>query len=189
MITSQKQENEWVADFVKSKSSTAFEKIYNLHFDYVYKFVFSRVGNHVWTQDIVSETFITLVDIMGSFNYSSKLRSFIIGIALNKIRQFYTKKVRENETSFDEEFFIMEEEEPEDEEKEENLRKNLKDVLRKLDQKYREVLEARFLKCLSIKETALKLQITETNVKVRQKRAIEKAVVIANQLFNKKEAL
>ena len=48
-------------------------------------------------------------------------------------------------------------------------------VLQALPEHYREVLTCRFLFNLSIKETALRLGLTEANVKVLQFRALKRA--------------
>src|SRR6266568_2887189 len=57
--------------------------------------------------------------------------------------------------------------------------------LKALPEKYREVLKCRFLLKLSVKATALKLGVTEANVKVMQFRALKRATnleqVVAEQ--------
>jgi len=58
-------------------------------------------------------------------------------------------------------------------------------ILQALPEKYREVLKCRFLLKLSVKATALKMGVTEANVKVLQFRALKRAAdleqVIAEQ--------
>jgi RNA polymerase sigma-70 factor (ECF subfamily) len=58
-------------------------------------------------------------------------------------------------------------------------------ILRALPEHQREVLTCRFLLNLSIKETALRLGLTETNVKVLQFRALKHAANIDMQYTNK----
>lgn len=51
-------------------------------------------------------------------------------------------------------------------------------LLQALPQQYREILTCRFLLNLSIRETALKMGVTETNVKVLQFRALKRAATL-----------
>ncbi len=191
MTSENSKENSLIRDFIENNNQKSFEKLYNMHFNYVYNFVFSRVGNRTWTEDIVSETFMTLVEVKSSFNYKSKFRSFMVGIAINKIRQFWTKQYKQNESEIDENFIIIEEEDPErlieSEDRLSKLLTKLNRVLNELDIKYRQVLDARFIEKLSVKDTALKLNLSVSNVKIRQKRGLEKAALLADTLFNKKE--
>jgi RNA polymerase sigma-70 factor (ECF subfamily) len=59
-------------------------------------------------------------------------------------------------------------------------------ILLALPQKYREVLECRFLLKLSIKATALKMGVTETNAKILQYRALKRAAVL-EQIITEKQ--
>lgn len=179
-----------VKKYVETADIKAFEKIYNKYFDPIYNFVFSRVGNQTWTEDIVSETFITFSQIIKSFNGKSKLQSFIIGIAINKTKQFWAKSHIEKEAEFDETKIILDEEEV-DLEKEKKLKITINKILPKLKKNYRDVLIERFINCQSIKETAAELNLTEANVRVLQNRALKKAALLANEYFknlNKKES-
>ena len=51
----------------------------------------------------------------------------------------------------------------------------VQDILQSLPVRYREVLIYRFLLHLSVRETALSIGVTETNVKVIQFRALKRA--------------
>ena len=53
--------------------------------------------------------------------------------------------------------------------------KDIQRILRALPEHYREVLTCRFLYNLSIKDTALRMGLTEANVKVLQFRALKRA--------------
>lgn len=55
----------------------------------------------------------------------------------------------------------------------------VEEVLGLLKDNYREVLEYRFLKSYSIKETAAAMDITVSNAKVLQHRALKKAAALA----------
>ncbi len=173
-----------VQKYIQKNDSKAFEQIYERYVDDVYRFVFSRVGKKEWTEDIVSETFITLITVLGSYKGKSSLKSFITGVAINKIKQFWSKEYKGNEQAFDEEFIICIEEEPPTDSRTEKLLKIVRNILPKLKDSYKLVLTERFINCSSIQETAKVLNLSEANVRVIQNRAIKKATLLANELLH-----
>ena len=56
-----------------------------------------------------------------------------------------------------------------------NAADRIQDILESLPARYREVLTYRFLLSLSVRETAISMGVTETNVKVMQFRALKQA--------------
>jgi RNA polymerase sigma-70 factor, ECF subfamily len=167
-------------EFITNRDQASFTEIYNRYFDNVYNFVYSRVGNETWTQDIVSETFYTLIEVLKSYSSKSNLKSFIIGISANKIKQFWQKKYKQNESSLDDSMIYIDEEDY-DEKYESKISGYLDQVLQELKEKYRNVLTCRFIKEKSIKETAEELGFSEANVRVIQNRALKKAAQIAQK--------
>ncbi len=166
-----------IEQYVKNHSNDAFYQIYIKYVDYVFKFVYSRTGNVQLTEDIVSDTFLILIDVLPNFKGESKLQTFIIGIAFNKLRTHWNSLKKESLTGLDEfEEFIIDDvtEDDENEIDDEKLKKEVQALLNTLDSKYKEVLIARFLENLSVKNTAKKLNLTEANVRVIQNRALEK---------------
>lgn len=167
------------------KKKDALKLIYSETLEAVFKYVYSRVGEKDTTEDIVSDTYLTLWNIIEKYDGSSKPSTFVIGVARNKIMQYWTDKRNDN-TNFDEEFYIIEDEEEDKdkhEKEEEILEEKLDTVLKKLSEKERALLTLRFIDCESVKSTAQTMNITESNVKVIQHRALKKAAKIADELF------
>lgn len=81
------------------------EEVYRRTVDDVYRFVYSRCGSKEISEDIVSETYVTLFNILDRFDGNSKLKTFVIGIALNKIKQY---SINYSSLSFDENLIITE---------------------------------------------------------------------------------
>lgn len=175
---------ELVEAFIEKGNKEAFGEIYNKYFDDIYAFVYSRVGNKTWTEDIVSETFFTFLEIIKSYNKKFSLKNFIIGISLNKIRQFWAKKYKLGESEFHDEFICIEELEENENKKLKSLSQILKEILPRLTEKYKNVLIERFINQKSIKETSFALNLSEANVRVIQNRALKKAASLANQYLN-----
>lgn len=175
-------DNECIELFLSDNDKSAFAELFNRYFDNTYGFVYSRVGNKVWTEEIVSETFCTLIKAIKLFNGKSTVRTFIFGVALNKIKQFWYKKYKEKEIHLNEDIYITDPEiEGEDEYR---LLEKLPMILDKLPDNYKAVLTERFLHEKSVKETATALNITEENVRVIQNRALRKAAQIGEEYLH-----
>jgi RNA polymerase sigma-70 factor (ECF subfamily) len=176
---------ELVRRYLSHQDQAAMSEIYEQNLKPVYAFVYARTGKRELTEDVVSETFLTLISILSKYNGQSSLKSFIIGVAVNKLRQSFDQKPNIQELT--EELIIVDEPATvtdEDIHKEEELAKLLHQVLANLPDNYRAVLTLRFVQGQSIKQTASHLQLTEANVRVIQSRAVQKAKLFAQQLIN-----
>lgn len=173
--------------YVQKKDNKAFDELFQRYFEPVYRYVYSRVGNRTWSDDITSETFIALTDLIQNYKSQYKLKTYIIGIAINKIKQFWSQKHMRDHNISDENFII--DDDVDEISKEINLKKKkkiIKNILNKLPLKYRNVLQKRFIEGKNIKETSIELNISEQNVKTIQNRAIKKAISIGGNLYEKK---
>lgn len=153
------------------------EEVYRRTVDDVYRFVYSRCGSKEIAEDIVSETYLTLFGILDRFDGGSKLQTFIIGIALNKIKQF----VNNSDLALNEELIIVDDF-SDDEIK--VISNNLTNILNELPEKYRKVLELIFLESNSTADTAKKLNTTESNVRKMKSRALAMAKEISVKYQN-----
>lgn len=162
-----------------SGDKEAIGEIYESTVLFVYKYVYSRLGNKEWTEDVVSETYSTFLTIAEKYNGESKIETFIIGIANNKINQFLSKLPQD--VDYDENIIVPEENYSEEDKALDNQK--LMAVLGQLSDEYKKVLENRFLNSLNIRDTAQIMNISEANVRVLQHRALKKASEIANTLF------
>lgn len=173
---------ELVANYKKDRNKV-IEEIYNETINMVYRYAYMRLGKKEWVEDVVSETYMTLIEIIEKYNGESKIETFIIGIANNKINQFFSKLTNQG-VDFDENMII---EKDEDDFENSNIltKEKLDKVIKELSPEYRNILENRFIKNLNIKQTAKVMEISEANVRVLQHRAIKKASEIANRLFVK----
>lgn len=174
----------------------SLEGLYKAYAKDVYRFIYSRSGDKDNSEDILAETFITLNEVLDKYNGSSSIKTYIFGIALNKLRRHWQKHGYQS-LSVDvvdaEEFeeFIdqdLDEKEILENKSEEKDIKFLNKIMGSLPQKYALVLSLRFLEGLSIKETSERLDISESNVTTIQNRALAKArKVITNISHNPSE--
>ncbi|MCX7710342.1 MAG: RNA polymerase sigma factor [Clostridia bacterium] len=79
----------------KENREAAFTAFYHRNFNTVYAYVISRtVGDQTTAADIVQEAFAAAYQSMESFRGDSSERTWIIGIARNKLHDFYRKQMR-----------------------------------------------------------------------------------------------
>jgi RNA polymerase sigma-70 factor (ECF subfamily) len=172
-------------EFVNRNNIDAFGLIYEKYVKDVYRIVYMRVGKKSQAEDIVSDTFETLLKILENFRADSSLKTFIIGVAINKVRQYWQKS-RADGLPLNEEVLIAEEDDEIDFEIAERsvaeAHELVSSVLGSLETPYGEVLKARFITGLSIRETAEKLNLSEANVRVIQHRALKKAADLIGTL-------
>ena len=73
----------------------AFRALYQRHTPAVYQFVLRLVGGNVpEAEDVVQETWMRAAKGLQGFRWKSALRSWVMGIALNRVRELARKKKR-----------------------------------------------------------------------------------------------
>ena len=80
---------------VKKINEENFKEIYEENFNYVYSFVAIRLAaNKEATEDIVQEIFISAMKGMSSYKGTSSYKTWLCGIAKNKILNYYRNNIR-----------------------------------------------------------------------------------------------
>jgi RNA polymerase sigma-70 factor (ECF subfamily) len=148
--------------------------------DDLYRFVLSKTNDVGLSEEVVSDTFFALTDLIHRFDPKrSKFKTFLFGIGLNKLRQKWDQKKADKSFSLDEEIHIESVYQPRKDGKRQY--KSILKAMKNLTAKYRSVITLRFFENLSIKEVAGKLNISETNVTTIQNRAIDKLKKLLNE--------
>lgn len=71
------------------KSKELFKDVYEVNFNSVYSFVFSRICDKEITEDIVQDTFISAMKSYDNYKGLSSHKTWLCGIAKNKIFNYY----------------------------------------------------------------------------------------------------
>lgn len=141
---------------LKNRIDGDFKEIYELNFDYVYSFVFSRVSaNREITEDIVQETFYSAMKSLHRYKGNSSYKTWLCGIAKNLIFNFYRKTMDKEHISYDEceeELGCFENVELEVINSE--ARSTILKVLNEISPVYRYVLILKYMDDYSVKEIA-----------------------------------
>lgn len=131
----------------------------------------SKTYNREISEEIVSDTFYIFLDQFDSINLNKgNIKTYLFGIALNKLRQKWSKDKVNKFISLDEDFHVSLEDSKS--KKRESLFKKVILELEKLPLKYKNVIKKRFLEYKSIKEVAIELNISNSNVTTIQNRGL-----------------
>ena len=154
-----------------------FQRFYQEKFGSIYRYVYRKVGNREDTEDLTSEIFLKAVHAMNQELSPQSMHKWLFLIACTTVANYWRAHYRGPSISLDE---LLEagwegpaEEEPAAISSEPADRGQ--HLLQALPEQYREVLTCRFLLNLSIKNTALRMGLTEANVKVLQFRGLKRA--------------
>lgn len=157
--------------------SERLQRLYEDNLHVIYRFIYSKVGNREEAEDLTSQVFIKAVRNIDSARNAASIQSWLFQVARTTIadhwRSFYQLRAHSLDDLLDAGW-----EGPIEPDAPPQIIAPQDRVTRLLDQlpdHYREVLTCRFLLNLSIKETALRMGLSEANVKVLQFRALKKA--------------
>lgn len=152
------------------------DEIFVRYLDPVYRFLYSRVGNREDAEDLTSEVFLKAAKQLDRSRPEMSVASWLFTVARTVLADHWRRYYRGGA------------ELPLDDSRIESMQSLgsptlsaettdlLKRVLDALPDRYRQVLELRFLRGYSIQDVARELEITPENVKVIQHRALAKAV-------------
>ena len=154
-----------------------FQTFYRENLGRIYRYVYSKVGNREEAEDLTSQIFIKAVRGVETERGSQSTQKWLFQVARTTIADYWRAHYRVSTSSLDE---LLEAgwEGPADEEPaliSSGPAERVQRILSALPEHYREVLTCRFLLNFSIKETAVRMGLTEANVKVLQFRALKRA--------------
>lgn len=154
-----------------------FLRFYQDNLGLVYHYVLSKVGNRQEAEDLTSQVFLKVVRGLDLKRDPLSLRSWLLRVARTTLADYWRRHYRGPTSSLDE---LLEAgwEGPVGEEAalvKSRAAKLAQEILEALPEREREVLTSRFLLNLSIRETAVRMGLTEANAKVLQYRALKRA--------------
>jgi len=154
-----------------------FQTFYQENLGLIYRYVYSKVGNREEAEDLTSQIFIKAVRGVDTERGPQSVQKWLFQVARTTIADYWRTYYRVSVNSLDE---LLEAgwEGPTEEEStavSSSPIERVQRILQALPEHYREVLNCRFLLNLSIRDTALKMGLTEANVKVLQFRALKRA--------------
>jgi len=160
----------------------AFEGLVNRLQGRVYGVAYRILGQSQDSEDVVQQTFLSLIEHIDSFRGESAVATWVLRIATNFALKILRSRRGLPTVSFDEqdesfatvphpEYIAQWRETPDDLVERAELRGLLDRAIAELDDKYRVVFVLRDIEGMSTEETAEALGLSQSNVKVRLLRA------------------
>lgn len=147
--------------------------IYQQYAKSVYRFLLSKTRNEDLAEELTQETFYQAIKSINKFDGSSKLSTWLFGIAKNQVFNYYRKHPQDSDiTEYADE--LIAKEQVEDAVFASMERMTLMKLLHKCDEPYKEVLYQRIFGNLSFKEIGDIAGKTESWARVTYFRGKEK---------------
>jgi len=164
----------------KNGDKAAFAQLVNTYSDRIYNLALRILRKKEDAEDVLQETFLTVLEKLNTFDGRSSFFTWIYRIATNaSLMRLRKKKVVFQELSDHSDFqenvesrvFIDWTQDPAANVFTGEVKTKIDEAINKLSDIYRSVFVLRDIEGLSIKETSAILGITEENVKIRLRRA------------------
>ena len=154
-----------------------FQTFYQENLGIIYRYVYSKVGVREEAEDLTAQIFMKAAHSIDAERGQQSMQKWLFQVAHTTIADYWRRYYRASISSLEELLDGGWEGPAEIEPISVSITPTEKvhALLCLLPEHQREVLTCRFLYNLSIKETALKLSLTEANVKVLQFRALKRA--------------
>ncbi|TYB44115.1 RNA polymerase sigma factor [Actinomadura chibensis] len=162
---------------VNGETYANWEAIYLHNVDRIYRLMFSKVGNRPDAEDLTAEVFLTALRPLRVSATVGEVRAYLLATARTVLAAHWRRTLGREITSIDLELLA-----DDDAAAASGVpagtggsERRAERLLAALPERYRRVLELRFLHSYTIKQTAAELGLTVGNVKVLQHRALRRA--------------
>jgi RNA polymerase sigma factor (sigma-70 family) len=150
-----------------------WEAVYQDNAAWVYRTLFARVGNRADAEDLTAEVFLAVLRPLRLTASVGEVRAYLRATARTVLAAHWRETMGREITSIEDI-----EQAPNSEEAISTAPQRVAQVLDSLPDRYRQILEMRFLQGNSIKESAAELGISVANAKVLQHRALRLAAQV-----------
>ncbi|MGO9929211.1 MAG: RNA polymerase sigma factor [Mycobacterium sp.] len=158
---------------VPDSGYTDWEAVYQDNTAWVYRTLFARVGNRADAEDLTAEVFLAALRPLRLTASVGEVRAYLRATARTVLAAHWRETMGREITSIEDI-----EQPPDSEEAISTAPQRVAHVLDNLPDRYRQILELRFLQSNSIKESAAELGISVANAKVLQHRALRLAAQV-----------
>jgi RNA polymerase sigma factor (sigma-70 family) len=150
-----------------------WEAVYQDNATWVYRTLFARVGNRADAEDLTAEVFLAALRPLRLTASVGEVRAYLRATARTVLAAHWRQTLGREITAIEDI-----EQPPDSDEAISTAPQRVAQVLDTLPDRYRQILEMRFLQGNSIKESAAELGISVANAKVLQHRALRLAAQV-----------
>jgi RNA polymerase sigma factor (sigma-70 family) len=154
-----------------------WDAVYRDNVTWVYRLMYSKVGNQPDAEDLAAEVFMTALKPLRVSATVPEVRKYLKMTARTVLASYWRDRMGREITT-------IEADVPDDREAEilpSDAPDRVKQVLAKLPNKYRRILELRFLQAFSVREAAGQMGVSVANAKVLQHRALQMAAQMTEE--------
>src|SRR6202789_4325304 len=152
-----------------------WESVYRDNVGRLYRLMYARVGNRPDAEDLTSEVFRTALGPLRLASSKGEVRSYLLVTAQTVLASHWRRTLGASVTSIDPELDADALAEPSAITEPTDAPQRAGKILAALPERYRRILELRFLEACSIKEAAHAMNVSVGNAKVLQHRALRMA--------------
>jgi RNA polymerase sigma factor (sigma-70 family) len=148
-----------------------WDAVYRDNVTWVYRLMYSKVGNQPDAEDLAAEVFMTALKPLRVSATVPEVRKYLKMTARTVLASYWRDRMGREITTIDDDL-------PDEGEQEilpSDAPDRVREVLAKLPDNYRRILELRFLQAFSVREAAAQMGVSVANAKVLQHRAIQMA--------------
>lgn len=165
---------------VQGETYADWESVYLDNVHRIYRLMYSKVGNKPDAEDLTAEVFLTVLKPMRMSASVGEVRAYLLATARTVLASHWRRTLGREVTTIDVEDVAAVYEAPPAETG--RTPEHVERILAGLPERYRRVLELRFLRSYSIRETAAELGVTIANAKVLQHRALRLAADVGREI-------
>jgi RNA polymerase sigma-70 factor (ECF subfamily) len=157
---------------VDSDAYTSWDQIYSDNVVRLYRLMYSKVGNRPDAEDLTTEVFLAALGPLRTSASRPEVRAYLVATAQTVLAAFWRRRLGKEVTTVElaqDLAFLT------DPPSESDAPARAQRILGALPDRYRRVLQLRFLESRSIKETAQEMGVSVANAKVLQHRALRLA--------------
>ncbi|HWE67918.1 MAG TPA: sigma-70 family RNA polymerase sigma factor [Acidimicrobiales bacterium] len=159
-----------------------WESVYRDNITRLYRLMYARVGNRPDAEDLTSEVFRTALGPLRLAASKGEVRSYLLTTAQTVLASHWRRNLGISVTTIDPETDFDYLVEPTGPEPPSDAPRRITAILAVLPERYRRILELRFLEACTIKEAAHSMDVTVANAKVLQHRALRMAAKVGLEL-------
>jgi RNA polymerase sigma factor (sigma-70 family) len=150
-----------------------WDSIYLDNVQRLYRLMYSKVGNRTDAEDLTSEVFTAALRPLRTTASKPEVRAYLIATSRTVLARYWRRRLGAEITAIDIDAALqfMDDSQPAHKDPDDGAAR----VLEGLPERYRRILELRFLQSMSLREVANEMGITVGNAKVLQHRALQRA--------------
>ena len=152
-----------------------WEAVYRDNVDHLYRLMYSKVGNRPDAEDLTADVFRAAFVPMRLGSSKGEVRAYLLATARTVLATHWRQRLGLPVTSIDPDSDTMWLDDAPEPQAGDEARGRAARVLAALPDRYRRILELRFLEACSIKEAAHAMDVSVSNAKVLQHRALRMA--------------